>query len=51
MRALTRSERILLVALALVTALAGVTRYANASEVLAFAVSGVALSDAHDMAA
>ena len=44
MRALTRSERILLVALALVTALAGVTRYANASEVLAFAVSGVALA-------
>ena len=44
MRALTRSERILLVALALVTALAGVTRYANVSEVLAFAVSGVALA-------
>jgi Ca2+:H+ antiporter len=44
MQALTRAERILLVALVLVTALAGITRYAHVSRVLAFAVSGVALA-------
>jgi Ca2+:H+ antiporter len=44
MRALRRGERILLAALALLTALAGVTRYADVSKVLAFAVSGLALA-------
>jgi Ca2+:H+ antiporter len=44
MQALTRGERMLLVALVLLTALAGVTRYADVSPVLAFAVSGLALA-------
>jgi Ca2+:H+ antiporter len=44
MGALTRGERLLLIGLAAVTALAGVTRYANVSSVVAFAVSGVALA-------
>jgi Ca2+:H+ antiporter len=44
MQALTRGERLTLVALAVVTALAGVTRYSGASKVLAFFVSGVALA-------
>ena len=44
MQALTRGERILLAALVVVTALAGITRYANVSKVLAFAVSGIALA-------
>ena len=43
MRALTRGERILLAALVVTTALAGVTHYANVSSVVAFAVSGIAL--------
>ena len=44
MQALTRGERIMLAALVVATALAAVTRYANVSEVLAFAVSGTALA-------
>jgi Ca2+:H+ antiporter len=44
MRALTRGERILLVALVIATAAAGVARYTNAPSVLAFALSGVALA-------
>ncbi|HEY2604055.1 MAG TPA: hypothetical protein VGI67_21025 [Thermoleophilaceae bacterium] len=44
MQALTRGERILLAAAVVLTALAGVTRYANVSPVLAFAVSGLALA-------
>jgi Ca2+:H+ antiporter len=44
MQALTRGERMLLVALVLLTALAGVARYADVSPVLAFAVSGLALA-------
>jgi Ca2+:H+ antiporter len=44
MRGLTRGERYMLVALAVATAAAGVTRYANVPDVLAFAASGVALA-------
>jgi Ca2+:H+ antiporter len=44
MRGLTRGERILLVVVVLLTALAGVTRYANAPAVVAFAASGLALA-------
>ena len=44
MAALTRGERLLLVGLALLTALAGITRYADVSSVVAFAVSGLALA-------
>jgi Ca2+:H+ antiporter len=44
MQALTRGERILLLALALLTALAAFTRYADVSSVVAFAVSGLALA-------
>jgi Ca2+:H+ antiporter len=44
MRALTRGERILLLVLVLLTAIAGVTRYADVSPVLAFAMSGLALA-------
>ncbi len=44
MKALTRGERMLLLALTALTALAGVTRYADVSKVLAFAVSGLALA-------
>lgn len=44
MRAITRGERILLVALVLATALAGITHYANVSRVLAFAMAGLALA-------
>jgi Ca2+:H+ antiporter len=44
MGALTRGERILLVALVLATLLAGITRYANVSKVLAFAMAGIALA-------
>jgi Ca2+:H+ antiporter len=44
MSALTRGERLVLVGLAVLTALAAITRYANASAVVAFAVSGLALA-------
>jgi Ca2+:H+ antiporter len=44
MRGLSRGERYMLVALAGATFLAGLTRYANVPEVLAFAASGVALA-------
>jgi Ca2+:H+ antiporter len=44
MSALTRGERLVLVGLVVLTALAGVTRYANVSAVVAFAVSGLALA-------
>src|SRR5689334_17153094 len=44
MRALTRGERYMLAALVAVTALAAVTRYADVSSVVAFAVSGLALA-------
>jgi Ca2+:H+ antiporter len=44
MHALTRGERMLLLALAVATALAGVTRYTDVPKVLAFAVSGLALA-------
>ena len=44
MRGLTRGERILLLVLVLLTAIAGVTRYADVSPVLAFAMSGLALA-------
>jgi Ca2+:H+ antiporter len=44
MHALTRGERLLLVALAIVTALAGVARYTDVSSVVAFALAGLALA-------
>jgi Ca2+:H+ antiporter len=44
MHALSRGERYLLAGLALLTALAGITRYTSVPKVLAFAVSGLALA-------
>ena len=44
MRGLTRGERILLVVLVVLTAVAGITRYADVSPVLAFGMSGLALA-------
>jgi Ca2+:H+ antiporter len=44
MRALTRPERVVLLAIATVTAVAGVARYSDVSKVLAFALAGFALA-------